>query len=219
MGAKRLLPALVTGLVLVVGYGLRQGKDLNTAALEQYHAHIAEAVEQLPYRLGDWEGTDVPIPVAARQLLRPNALFSRTYRNRKTGVECSVVLVHCRDTRDMVGHYPPICYPANGWTSLDDSATERPHDFERVYRFTRTNGRETMQITVWSFFVVPVAGQLQNLEALLNADEVRSRRTLGAAQVQIVFGRQVDLDQQREITAEFKVMLAPVLTLVKGWPS
>jgi len=25
------------------------------------------------------------------------------------------MIVHCGDVRDMIGHYPPVCYPANGW--------------------------------------------------------------------------------------------------------
>mgnify|MGYP007071125856 CR=1 FL=1 len=30
--------------------------------------------------------------------------------------QVNVAVVQCRDARDMGGHYPPICYPGQGWT-------------------------------------------------------------------------------------------------------
>ena len=56
------------------------------------------------------------VPPEAQELLRPNAIFSRRFQ-RPGEIGVHVLVVHCSDARDMIGHYPPICYPSSGWVS------------------------------------------------------------------------------------------------------
>src|SRR5437879_3851825 len=64
-----------------------------------FHARVREAVGKIPVRIGDWEGTEVPVPPAAGKLLRPNVLFCRNYHHLGTGRRATLLLVHCRDSR------------------------------------------------------------------------------------------------------------------------
>ncbi|MDY7108295.1 MAG: exosortase-associated EpsI family protein, partial [Planctomycetota bacterium] len=78
---------------------------------------IAAAMEGVPFFVGDWVGEDEAVPREAQKLLRPNAILSRRYR-RPGGTWLHLLVVHCSDARDMLGHYPPICYPSAGWVAI-----------------------------------------------------------------------------------------------------
>lgn len=218
MMRSSLLAPVLTLLVLVGGLALRQQSDMDPLAVESYHEQVRQAVAELPYRVGDWIGVDVPVPASAQKLLRPNAIFSRAYRNTRSGHEVSVVLVHCRDTRDMVGHFPPVCYPAHGWTDETNRADWESLEDTRIYRFDRKNGDESRGIVVWSFFELPVVGRVADMESLRRLDEIRARKTLGAAQAQILFDSSVRDAEQKEVASEFESVLQPVLDRVREWP-
>src|SRR5947207_4217407 len=119
----------VLSLALLGGIAAEQHRRLKPRDVEPYHARAAAAVKAVPYVIGYWTGKDDEIPSAAQKLLRPNAILSRTYSDNDPGRggiyrtrrrDASLLVVQCRDSRDMVGHYPPICYRAHGMT-LDDA--------------------------------------------------------------------------------------------------
>lgn len=216
---SRVIAQLATLLVLIAGFLLRQQSSMDPVVVEGYHEQIRQAVAELPYRVGDWIGVDVPVPTSAQKLLRPNAIFSRTYRDTRSGEEVSVVLVHCRDTRDMVGHFPPVCYPAHGWTDQTDRKDWSIDSKTRVYAFERKSGEESQGIVVWSFFELPGVGRVADMDALRRLDESRARKTLGAAQVQILFDSEVSPSDQKAAVTRFEAVLQPVLDRVREWPS
>jgi hypothetical protein len=78
---------------------------------EQRRTEIRQTMERLPFFVGDrWVGEDLLALLApeAQELLRPNAIFNRRYeQGRQRWVH--VLIVHCSDARDMIGHYPPVC--------------------------------------------------------------------------------------------------------------
>src|SRR5690606_34429817 len=83
---------------------------------DAYFERVATAVESTPYAIGDWRGEDEEVIQAARKLLRPNGMVQRRYV-QPGGGGFGLLVVHCKDVRDMEGHYPPICYPSQGWTA------------------------------------------------------------------------------------------------------
>jgi len=218
MSASRLIPILLTASVLIIGTVARTESGPDTERVEAYHAKIAAKLEAMPYRWEGWVGQDIETPPAAQRLLRPNALFSRSYRHSETGDQCHVLVVHCRDTRDMVGHYPPVCYPAHGWADrsaqLDGGA---PGRVVRNYRFERLTRNRTEAIVVRNFFSVPEEGRLPDMESVRSIDEYRGRRVLGAAQVQMVFGGGMSESERREAAASFERMLEPALEAIQDW--
>lgn len=215
----RLAPLLAFGLLLAIV--LTQGAGAQTPpGVEAYHDRVAAAIERIPYRIGDWVGTDVEVPPAAQRLLRPNKVMQRRYRNMVTGQTFNVLVVHTKDSRDMVGHYPPNCYPANGWTPEDASATTFTLSTgafgAREYRFNRLVEGVRQRLRVFNFFVLPdgegvIAADYSDLNA---ASRDRRFTGLGAAQVQLLGGEDMSPAQRREIIDEFTSALEPVIRLI-----
>jgi hypothetical protein len=184
-----------------------------------FHAAAARAVSDIPMTMGDWEGTDIPVPTSARALLRPNALLSRSYRNRSTGDQATLVIVQCGDTRDMAGHYPPICYPGQGW--------EKAGEFRDVpmqiagrsvvavrYEFERPDFGRTRRVIVYGFFAVPGAGFPSDMQQIRAIASDYVSRPYGAAQIQVVLDGSVEPQEEQGVVQELLRPIAGVLDLL-----
>jgi hypothetical protein len=156
-----------------------------------YHARVQAAASRIPLHIGTWFGKDVPVPPAATKLLKPNVIASRRYEEMRTGKRVDFLLVQCTDTRDILGHYPPVCYVAHGWTQ--ESAEPRDWDVDglkipgTVYVFSSNRNGLPARMTVYNFIVLPDGQICRGMgEADAAAQDLR-RKFLGAAQVQLVF--------------------------------
>lgn len=217
--ASRAAPVVSFALLVVILLTRGAGAQAPPGA-EAYHEEVAAAIERIPYKIGDWVGTDVEAPPAAQQLLRPNKLMQRRYENIVTGRTMSVLIVHCKDSRDMVGHFPPVCYPSNGWSAQgaqEASFALASGTFPaRVYRFNRIVEGVEQRLRVFSFFVVP-AGEAEiasDYDALNAASRDRRLTGLGAAQVQLIGGEGFTEAERRAVIDEFIQALTPVIRLI-----
>jgi hypothetical protein len=206
-------------LIVLAGFYLAT-KDQPTAdSAAPHHAQLAKAVEQLPDRLlgneGEWVVIDrPPVPPAAQQLLRPNALTARVLRNEKLGAQASFIVVQCRDSRDMAGHYPPNCYPAHGWKWQEKvgapSSVQVTHAGKAItvpyqlYRFRQPGFPRERQIKIYSFFAIPGRGLVPDIGAVRKAAEDYRVRPYGAAQIQVIFDGGVE-------DAECKALFADLM--------
>ncbi|MEC9372789.1 MAG: exosortase-associated EpsI family protein [Planctomycetota bacterium] len=188
---------------------------------EQYHADVRAAIDKIPYRVGPWVGADLEAPPAAVKLLKPNRLLQRRYVDPATGESFSLLVVHCADMRDMRGHYPPICYPAHGWTqdaaemeSFTWAGGRYPgvdYDFHRVVRGTR------QEMKIFGFFILPDGRIVAEMDELSRAAGRRSTTQLGAAQVQIIGGEELSEERRSEIINEFVRAIEPTIrTIAEG---
>ena len=210
---RQLAMVLAPGLCLVMlGAVAVESMSRPTAAdAEAYHRRVAEVIDAVPYQIEDWVGIDEPPPREAIALLRPNTIFSRRYENFVTGEQVSVVLVHCRDARDLAGHYPPICYPAHGWTQAEAVQTTRSLGEDRVelmsYTFTRDRTAGRSQMLVDNFLILPDGRIVSDMREVRRAAGNYARRMYGAAQVQVVHYGDVP-DARRE--EAFRTLLEPM---------
>lgn len=195
--AATLLTAMVTGA-------------FDTDAIhdaDSYHERVREAIESIPYRINSWVGTDVETPPAAIKLLKPNKILQRRYVDVASGQTISLLVVHCGDMRDMRGHYPPVCYPAHGWTMRSADTTSfstRGQQYPGAeYEFTRVVGGAERDMEIFSFFILPDGEIAPDMDALNRAAGRRSMTGLGAAQVQIIGGEDLPPKEQRELIDEF----------------
>ena len=207
--------ALLLAILLTRGAGAQA-----PPGADAYHEEVAAAIERIPYKVGEWVGRDVEVPPAAQQLLRPNKLMQRRYENIVTGRTMNVLIVHCRDSRDLVGHFPPVCYPANGWSAQgvqDSSFSLASGTFPaRVYRFNRIVDGVEQRLRVFSFFVVP-SGEAEiasDYDALNAASRSRRLTGLGAAQLQLIGGEGFTESERRAVIDEFIRALEPVIRLI-----
>jgi hypothetical protein len=215
-------PAL-TALLLCACLAMGELSTLRTPNVGAYFERVAGSIDGLPYKVGDFFGTPVDVTPAAVQLLRPNRLSQRAYYDPDTGRGVTLLLVHCKDVRDMGGHFPPNCYPAHGWRREGDRATtvrlageDRP---ARIYEFSQRVETSEERMHVLNFFVAPnrtepVVADVSGLDRVTG-----SRRAvgLGAAQVQIVVTDPTLLDEASGVIARFMEAIEPaVLEIVKG---
>lgn len=190
-----------------------------TAAARQ--AEIAAAVEAVPYFLGEWIGRDEEVPQEAQRLLRPNAILSRVYQ-KTGGLRLHLVLVHCGDARDMIGHYPPVCYPSAGWLACPIGggpgaenlvvATDTHTLPVRLYEFRRLreHGHEE-RIVIFSGFVLPGGTVTREIDDINRQSQRRAVSAQGVAQLQVIAPAELErvamLDAVGELLGELTELL------------
>jgi hypothetical protein len=241
----RLAP--LVGLALVVGVAiLAPQSPQGDEELQRSHAGIRRAFESVPLRLGEWIGEDQPLPPAAIEMLRPNAVLSRDYRRLGDPARISVSIIHCGDVRDMGSHYPPICYPAHGWSLrpepsqdqtrlpaswLDDSAARSgpagvPSSLRlgdvgvpcQIYRFSRMLDSFTeARMTVFNAFILPSGEWRPSLESIRVAADRRRLAVEGVAQIQLVMSGWPDLGSASELAEAFLGVLPSGVFESLGW--
>lgn len=210
------IPILVAALLVLTAWK-EVGSRPNDATAEPFHAVAAEVIAGLPDSFGTWEGADVPVPASALTLLKPNALQCRIFRDRQTGREASLVIIQCRDAGDMGGHYPPICYPSQGWTQAEEpqllqvALGETPIDIMR-YEFRRFHFDRERRITVYNFFAVPGRGLPLDMRTIRSVAADYTSRPFGAAQIQVVIDGRRSADEEREIV---EALLSPLEQAVR----
>lgn len=222
---KNLLAPLIAVAVLI-GLFTTDAMHLRPGDAGDYHQRVAAAVEDVPYVLGDWIGRDVPVPTQATELLKPNALLSRQYLNTRTGQRVSLLLVHTLDARDLIGHYPPECYPASGWTITDRQAITLPAadapnvDGERLevahYAFAMENFAGRRHLEVFNLMVLPTGEYSIGMAGLSGVSGDYRVRHFGAAALQLVFVDPLSPEQQTEVWQLFFEALQPPLRTIQS---
>lgn len=217
--ASRMKNTVVSGLALLFLVGAAADRAANMVAPEDtapYQARVREAYAQLPMRMGDWVGEDTPVPQAAITLLRPNVILSRRYTNFVTGRTASVLLTQCADARDMAGHYPPICYPNQGWIlqgrELHQWSVDNLMIDGTTYRFLRSP-QSPAGIAVRNFMMLPDGSTAADMDAVRKSTSVR-RRFYGAGQVQVICDAGVPEQEQDEIFASLVRGHVPLINTV-----
>ena len=190
-----LAPALC--LALLAGIEVERRTQLEPADAEPYHARAAAAIRAVPREVSvdgaPWSAMQVKVPEAAVKLLGNAEALSLHYTGRIMKQDCSadLLVVHCADSRDMTGHYPPVCYPGNGHTQTfrSDNGSLRAGGFDvpyMEYAFEKESRGRAYKICVYNFFVVPGRGVVRDIQELRDAAEDYQRRFFGATQVQLV---------------------------------
>ncbi len=167
-----------------------------------FHARVRRAVDNYPTRIGAWSGTESRVPQAATDLLQPNAIFATQFQNLDDERVVSVVLIQCADSRDMQGHYPPVCYPNSGWTPV--SQTNREIDLwgRRIayaeYVFEMSRGVSNQRVLIANFFVLPGDRFVVSMDDVREASADYRVRPFGAGQIQVMFHDASMPREQRE---------------------
>jgi hypothetical protein len=225
---KKLLVRLlspVAAVGLLIGMVAEHRKYLSEQDFEPYHARAAAAIDAVPPVIGAWYSRPVPVVKAAQQLLKPNRILSRVYTDMGSfeQAECSVnlMIVQCKRSGDMVGHYPRNCYRSIGNEMISATAREWTVDGLTLpiteYRFRRTENRRTYWTIVYNFMIVPGRGVVRDMDGVKAAAEDYQQRYYGAAQFQLVFHADLPQTQRDEIFSLFLRELVPTIrTLNSG---
>lgn len=181
---------------------------------EAYHQRVATAIDAVPMRIGDWTAVEVPQPPEAVELLRPNRILSRRYTRPGSTLAVDLLIVHCKDVRDMIGHHPPVCYPAHGWTTTRD----QPKIYEvggveipaRSYGFEQSLPTLARAIAISTVLIRPDGAFHRTMAGVRAAPERSELHLLGAGQVQVIFHEPIAEAQRRRIVEQFLEACLPV---------
>jgi hypothetical protein len=222
-------PALCLGVL--AGMAAQHRQYLQPEDFAPFHARVKQQIDALPTAIDSWVGARAEVPAAAQLLLRPNALRAIRYSDMTpehlaAGSPRTVLLVfvQCQRAADMVGHFPPNCYPSQGF----EQVAARARDWEIAsrplpgteYVFTRSLDRQSLKTIVYNFMVVPRQGIYRDINGVQQAAEDYQQRYFGAAQVQVVFtGPSAELSES-ERDEIFSTLLRPAMgaieTLISG---
>src|SRR5215813_5782530 len=163
------LVAPAVSLALLGGIVTEHRRYLKQEDFEPYHACAKAAIESLPLMIGSWNGFDADeeVPREAQVLLKPNRILMRRYTDTSVASvnrarQVSLLIVQCKLSGDMVGHFPPICYPSHGYELVSSA----PRDWQVgelcipgiEYHFVKTNEGRPERTIIYNFFVVPTQG-------------------------------------------------------------
>jgi hypothetical protein len=177
---------------------------------EKRKALVAHAMKSAPFFIGRWVGQDAAhlIPREAQTLLHPNALLSRTYRS-PAGPTVQILIVHCGDARDMIGHYPPICYPSAGWLALPDSSRDMTLSVNgatlpaRHYEFQCISEQRRVEtIRVFNAFILPGGRAALDIDDINRQSERLALSVQGVAQLQVITSASAPIPQAIEAANE-----------------
>jgi hypothetical protein len=226
---KTTAPPLIC-LALLTALAAEAHTRIQPTDAEPFHARARAAIDNIPPVMenGAWVSQDQPVPPSATALLRPNAILSREYVKRDSDgrlISAGVLIVQCKDARDMQGHYPPRCYPANGATLVEQ--TPRTWTIGGLtipgmeYLFTQLTQGRNEELRVYNFFVIPeipglparaVRGICPDIQAVYQSGEDYQRRYYGSAQFQFVFSNDLSRAARDQIMKE---LLEPNVSVIR----
>jgi hypothetical protein len=189
------LVAPLTTIALLVGMVAEHRTYLSEEDFAEYHARAADAINAFPWKIGTWAGIEKPVVQEAQALLKPNCILSRGYQDFDPGADddrrVSLLIVQCKRSGDMVGHYPRNCYRSIG----NEMVVAEPRIWKvgdvsvplTEYHFKQTKAGQTYWTIVYNFMIVPGRGIVADMEGVKSAAEDYQQRYYGAAQYQLVF--------------------------------
>jgi hypothetical protein len=190
ISVKQAITAIILSAMLLGGAAVDRLSMLPPGDARPYHQAVRKAVATVPARIGDWVGEELAISSEAVDLLRPNVIISRRYTHLVSGRSIHFLLVQCTDVRDLIPHYPPICYSQRG---LYQASAERrtwtigAHEIQATeYAFESGNFSRPGAVLVENFMLLPNGNTSPDMEGVKARLSLRSRY-YGAGQIQVVF--------------------------------
>ena len=175
-----------------------------------------DTLERFPIQIGGWTGREVPLDETIAKKTDTDAHINRQY-SLHNGRESVGLYIAYGGTWEMMFHRPEVCYPASGWTLIDDDSLELPvHNGLKlpctIFRFSRGQ-LQTREVVVLYYCIAD--GTIYSNISLLRS------RVWGAlaavdrfAQVQIVVssGGLLTSDAMVKIASDFAVECASSIT-------
>lgn len=211
--------AVGTSILLLCGAGLDSRNFRAPPDATAYLQRVKTAVEQIPMTIGAWQGRDAAPSLEAVQELRPNGIIEREYRQPETGATVSFLFVDCVDARDALGHYPPVCYPSEGWMLQTSAPADWKLPNMTIHGMEYTFGQDMFDTygseIVDDFFVLPGGGTARDMDAVMAAVRNLDRRFYGVAQVQLVFSSTYTPEQRRQVFSQIMTPMEHVIGTIQ----
>ncbi len=173
-----------------------------------YHARVRSAALALPDVLGEWRAIDLP-DADTQAYLRANVYINRRLTNRASGQQVYLSIIQCNDARDLIPHFPAVCYPGRGMLQMDirprDWLVDKTEITGSEYRFESNSFRQASSVVVDNFMILPNGFFCRDMKEVKSRLPIRDR-FFGIGQVQIVFNEGTSSEMRdtaaREILSE-----------------
>jgi EpsI family protein len=202
---------LVTSIVLISARLLIAAHDQKEVTPP--HPHL----ESMPLRIGDWEGTNLPIAADVRETLGPGDFIARTYKTKGTETDpVSVFVGYFASQRagDTI-HSPANCLPGSGWFPLESgrvSISATGHAPFQVNRYYVAKGDERALVLYWYTAHGREVASEYWAKFYLITDSIRWHRSDGAfIRVTLPVRRGETPDSAQAKLAQFSAELVPVI--------
>lgn len=176
---------------------------------------VREPLAQFPTRIGEWTGTDIPIPPDTREVLGPGDFLQRLYFvSDSLPVDLFMAYFPTQSAGDTI-HSPKNCLPGSGWTPVESShvwLALAPSERVRVNRYVIVKGHNRQLVMYWYQAHGRVVASEYWAKFYLVTDAVRMNRTDGAL-VRIItpiLASEADEEAMTRLT-EFARKIAPTL--------
>jgi hypothetical protein len=216
---RTILPFVLSAVLLGGAFVEKRALRTPTAEALAYQQRIAARARTIPASFGLWVGENREFSHTAARLLHPNVAISRVFHNLDSGATVGFLLVQCSDARDLLGHYPPACYPAQGWVAGPGAALDvqvagmQIHG--RRYAFRSVGGRGgDYGIVVRHFIVLPDGRVCADMDQVDHAARDYRTKFFGAAQVQVVCDQDMPEAQQEQAFADIISAYMPLIDVI-----
>ena len=143
--------------LLVVGYGIAVGLWTNRWKASDDLRQAVESLNQVPMKIGDWRGENLPTDPEVMSVGRIDGFLSRVYRNQRTGQGLTLMIV-CGRPGPISVHTPDVCFRGRGYVLDGDAKHENlapatasaPADFWHGY-FVNEGNVEGEEEAYWSW--------------------------------------------------------------------
>jgi hypothetical protein len=185
-----------------------------------YQQRVRDAGDAMPMTVGNWAAKESDLPPAAIALLHPNLKIARHYENSQTGHSVEFLLIQCADVRDLLGHYPPRCYPANGYTQ--QSAELRKWKVGDLtingtrYEFQPSRLQWMGLQVVQDFMLLPDGTTCPDMTGVDEAARDRKKKFFGGAHVQIVSDASLPEEERNEAFQRIIGSAMPLINQIRS---
>lgn len=222
---SELAVGMAAALLLGGGVGYRALARQIDAALAR-SMKPAEPLDLLPERLGEWQGTDVPLADGVRRVPGFDDFFiNRRYVEPRGRQSVGLFIGYTGRPRTRLGHRPDVCYAAHGWEQVSSRpiavTTADGHSVPTVlYRFRSPDFLKPGQLVLATYLV---SGTYCTDPVAYNRGAVRDPKLFSArspylARIQISLVE--SSDSQRDVS-ELKrfasLVIGPVTRMMPYW--
>lgn len=88
-------------------------------AVDAAAVKLDQPLSTLPLRLGEWEGTEIPLDKRVIEVAGADDHVSRRYVKDKTGEYVDLYVSYAARPAKMLSHRPEVCYVAHGWMHVE----------------------------------------------------------------------------------------------------
>jgi EpsI family protein len=143
-----------------------------------------ESLALFPEQIGNWTGTDVPIPEDDRAVLGPGEFVERLYSNPDARAEVDLFMAYFPSQRsgDTI-HSPKNCLPGAGWTPVNSNRIQIPWGNGKhivANRYILSKGLDREVVLYWYQSHGRAVASEYWAKYYLIADSIRLNRTDGA---------------------------------------